>query len=63
MEGATTRFKYEPKIGLQPKTISPDRYECPNCGTDNPANSMTAAQRGTTCMNCGARLTSAHAWP
>lgn len=63
MDSAITRFKYEPKIGMQPKTISPDRYMCPNCGTENPATAMSAAQRGTQCMNCGARLTSAHFYP
>jgi len=63
MDRSITGVKYEPKIALQPKTIAPDRYTCPNCGTDNPANQLTEQMRGTMCMNCGQRLTSAHFYP
>jgi len=63
MDKDITGVKYEPTLGWQPKTIAPDRYTCPDCGADNPANQQTAMQGGTQCMNCGKPLNSAHFYP
>lgn len=60
MDKKITGSRYEPVLGWQPKTIAPDRYTCPDCGTDNPANQQTAQQGGTECMNCAKPLNGAH---
>lgn len=63
MDKDITGLKQEPIVGSAPKTVMPDRYTCPRCGTDNPANAQTQAQGGTICMNCGNRLNSANFFP
>lgn len=56
---------YEDVVEMQPRPILPDRYSCPNCGTDNPAqiSSPTDEPQGTWCMGCGAKLSSQHFFP
>ena len=63
MDKVLTGTHYEPEIGWADKVIAPDRYSCPSCGTDNPANIQNMAQGGTQCMGCGRPLTSAHFFP
>lgn len=56
---------YEDVIEWENQQILPDRYSCPNCGTDNPAQISSPANepQGTWCMNCGMRLSSQHFFP
>jgi hypothetical protein len=56
---------YEDVIEWADRAIVPNRYSCPNCGTDNPAeiSSPSNEPQGTWCMGCGAKLSSQHFFP
>src|SRR5581483_331795 len=63
MDQNITGTHREPIMGWGKKTVAPDRYSCPDCGTDNPANLQNMAQGGTQCMTCGKPLGSANFFP
>ena len=56
---------YEDVVDWQTQQLLPDRYSCPNCGEDTPAQvtSPDGEPQGTYCWGCGSKLGSQHFFP
>lgn len=65
MDERLTEPAYEDVIEMQPQQIQPDRYSCPNCGTDNPGPIVPPGMEPPpqACKTCGLMLGSQHFFP
>lgn len=66
MDKTVTGTHYEDIYGWQDTPLSPDRYSCPDCGADTPANVQSIDVTGrqqTPCVGCGKPLGSANFYP
>lgn len=64
MDKTVTGTHYEDIYGWQDQQLGPDRYSCPACGADTPANVQSITrQPQTPCIGCGKPLGSANFYP
>lgn len=66
MDKTVTGTHYEDIYGWADQQLSPDRYSCPDCGADTPANVQAIDPTGrqkTPCVGCGKPMGSANFYP